>query len=506
MDRRKFITISTSSLFLAACGSNSDKTPTSQPPTKVESELTEQQWQQLVDSIDGDVILPTNTSAYATARLVFHTRYDHIYPQAIVHCKNDSDVKSILEFVQLHSLALTPRCGSHSYIGNSTSKGVIIDVSKMNHISVSQNRANIGAGARLVDVYDQLTQQGVCIPLGTCLSVGIAGLTLGGGFGIVDRQYGLTCDALVGAKIITADGQLLTCSEEQNQDLFWALRGGGGGNLGVVTEFIFETHDISDIIHFSATFHFSDFSAVMSEWQTLADLWPNEMWAQCLPSWINGALRLQVRAFCLNDLDSAVILWEEFISRIGRPTLTNSHWLQTYRSTMLGSCMDAIAECRLSAHFPEGEMQRSAFAASSDFFNDTIPFEGLETLEKHIQNLADNGKYGMIIFNLMAGKISDIAPDETAFPHRLAKVSAEYYAPLASSAPVSRIDESQVWNNEFRQLMAPWSSGGAYVNYLDPLIDNWQNAYYGNNYARLTTTKNQYDPNSLFNIKQGIET
>src|SRR3569623_1470182 len=138
----------------------------------------------------------------------------------------------------------------------------------MNANQVGNGIATVGAGAKLVDVYDQLTAQGVCIPSGTCPSVGIAGITQGGGIGIVDRSYGLTCDRLLSAQVVTADGRQINCDANHAADLFWALRGGGGGNYGVVTSFTFKPHQTSDMTEFLATYRFDGAAAVLAAWQT----------------------------------------------------------------------------------------------------------------------------------------------------------------------------------------------------------------------------------------------
>ncbi|WP_054453227.1 FAD-dependent oxidoreductase [Pseudoalteromonas porphyrae] len=509
MDRRQFMGFSAASFFLTACGgsSNSKQAPVIgiQPVTPpVESVLTKSQWEELKSSLDGQLILPTDNSTYPTARLVFNTRYDHIYPQAIAHCANEQDVITALSFTEQHSMHVTSRCGSHSYIGNSTTQGLVIDVTPMDSISITANTATIGAGARLADVYDKLTENNVAVALGSCLSVGIAGLTLGGGFGVVGRAYGLTCDSLVAVDIISAQGEKLTCDKNQHSDLFWALRGGGGGNFGVVTSFTFKTHATSDITVFEANFSFADFEKVMASWQALPDLWPDEMWGQFLPDWSNGTSRVNVRAFCVNSATDATPYWQDFMHSIDATPSSNTVTTAPYRDVMLGTCSASATACHLATQFEGGRMSRSAFAASSDFFDKEIPPAGINTLKEYIEKSIVEGNRGMIIFNLMGGKISQFEPNETAFFHRNARVSAEYYTALPLSASDNTIDVAQKWENSFRQIMSPWSSGGAYVNYLDPLINDPQSAYFGENLLKLKQVKLQYDPNWLFKSSQGI--
>jgi len=223
MDRCRFLEISAFSIVFSGCGGGSDSASivAPEPIPPVSSTVAESEWQQLTADLSGKLTLPNEGSVYEKARLVFNTRFDHIYPEAIVHCANEADIITALSFIQRNNLHVTSRCGSHGYTGNSTTTGIVLDLTSLNTITLSNGTVTIGGGARLVDVYDQLTAQGVAIPLGSCLSVGISGLTLGGGIGVVDRAYGLTCDNLLSAEVITADGTKVTCSASQEPELFW---------------------------------------------------------------------------------------------------------------------------------------------------------------------------------------------------------------------------------------------------------------------------------------------
>lgn len=508
MDRRRFLSLSVMSISLSSCsGGNKPETSSlAVVDSPVINNISDNDWQSFITKITGNVILPNNNAQYENARLVFNTRFDNIYPQAIVLCENDSDVISTLAFVQEHNLQVTPRCAGHSYTGYSTTHGLVIDVTPMNTINIAEEIVTIGAGARLVDVYDQLTKQGLSIPLGSCLSVGISGLTLGGGIGIVDRAYGLTCDTLLAVEIITANGNKLTCNDSENEDLFWALRGGGGGNFGVVTSFTFKTHTTNDVTVFEANYSFDDFEEVMAQWQTLTHIWPNEMWGQIIPSWLyTKKPTLYIRVFCLNSESDATPYWQEFINSINATAESIKVSTDSYRNTMLGTCSNTIAACHISTQFPEGKMPRSAFAASSDFFDEVIPPIGIKTLKTFIENSLLEERKGMIVFNMMAGVIDNLKPSDTAFVHRNSLFSTEYYTFLPVGSDFASIDSAQAWENSFREVMKSWSTGGAYVNYLDPLIENWQQAYYGDNYTRLAQIKQKYDKNRLFNLPQGIE-
>ncbi len=271
MDRRKFLAVSLASTALSACGGGGGSTDSSVVSSSSVSSASGV-WSQLAAQLSGSVVLPGQND-YEGLRRVYNTRFDHIKPVAVVRCTTAQDVQATLAFARTQQLAIVPRSGGHGYAGYSATEGIVLDLGQMNSIRIGPGTAIIGAGAKLVDIYDQLGAQGVGIPAGSCPTVGIGGLTLGGGIGIVDRAYGLTCDNLLAAEVVLADGRIIQCDADNHPDLFWALRGGGGGNFGVVTRFTFKTHTAADITTFDSYFDFNDFINVMQAWQA----WPETL-------------------------------------------------------------------------------------------------------------------------------------------------------------------------------------------------------------------------------------
>lgn len=513
MDRRRFLEWSSAAAVAALSGctggssggssSSTSAAPSPVPtptPTPLPTGPIESEWQGLANSLSGKLIRP-GTPDYETARLVVNRRFDSVMPQAVVRCANPADVSNVLSFVQQKGLAVTPRCGGHSYSGTSTTTGVVIDVGPMNTISVSSDgTATIGAGAKLADVYDQLFAKNVAIPSGTCLSVGIAGITLGGGIGLVDRQYGLTCDNLVAAQVVTADGKVLTCNANSEPDLFWALRGGGGGNFGVVTSFTFKTHPTRDLTNFYASFPYDSLPKVLAAWQAWAQDLPKSIWSYLVITFYNpsAAPNVVLSGVCVGTEAEFAPHWSKLLAAIQTTPSTQSVYLQSYRDTMLAFCAGlTISQCHMEGQTPDARLRRYAFAATSDFFNQTIPAEGVTALMKGVADAQAARITGQVIMGTLGGAIGEIALDATAFPHRKARISAEYYMDAPDAA-------TPTWANSMRSVMKPWSSGGAYVNYLDPLIQDWQSAYYGSNYARLVQVKAKYDPNGVFKMAQGV--
>src|SRR5438093_6875111 len=172
-------------------------------------------YEELAHELRGDVVR-AGAAGYDQARLLFDTRFDAVKPRAVVFCESAADVQRTVRWARRHAVRIVPRSGGHSYGGYSTSPGVIVDVSRLNRVSLgAQKHAVVGAGARLIDVYDGLWQYRLTIPAGTCPTVGIAGLTLGGGIGFAARKFGLTCDNLVEATIVTAAGTALVCNAHE---------------------------------------------------------------------------------------------------------------------------------------------------------------------------------------------------------------------------------------------------------------------------------------------------
>ncbi len=502
MDRRHFLAAagSASLLGLDACGGSSDAAP----PAPAPPPPTAPDWTSLQAGIQGTVVLP-GAAAYALAAPVFNSVYDATLPQAVVRCTGASDVAAALAFARSNKLAVTARSGGHGYTGNATNTGMVIDVGQMNTIALGSGTATIGAGAKLVDVYDQLSAQGVCIPSGSCPTIGIAGITQGGGIGVLDRAYGLTCDSLVSAQVVLADGSVVTCDAGTHADLFWALRGGGGGNFGIVTSLTFDTFATSDLTNFSAAFAWTDAAAVIAAWQAWPRTLPDAVWSgMVLQTTQTGSPAIEVSGTFIGSSADFAPIWAGFLAASGATPTSQSAQTQSFRDTMLASCGSrTVSQCHLASETSDGNVQRGAFVAASDFFDAELPSAGIQALLAAV--LAQQAVAPLIvIMDLMGGAIARVAPDATAFVHRGAMFSAQYYMEGPVGTPDAQVQAARSIVTGMRAAMAAWSSGEAYQNYLDPQLANWQAAYYGANYARLVQVKAAYDPAQVFKPAQGI--
>ncbi len=458
-------------------------------------------WEALGAQLQGQLIRPGHAD-YERLRRPANARFDALLPQALIRCAATADIRAGLAFARRLQLTVVPRGGGHSYIGNSTGTGLVIDAGAMDSVRLDGELAIVGAGAKLSDVYEGLISQGRCIPSGSCVTVGIAGITQGGGFGVIDRAYGLTCDVLRSARVITADGTELLCSENQNADLFWALRGGGGGNFGIVSEFTFQTHALTPLVQFSANFALADLPAVLAAWSQWPKSMPDQIWSQLVVS-ANGCA---LWGFNIGDEAALQPHWQNLLSQIGRTPSSRALVARSYREVMLGDCASlSPAQCHLPGQNSAGVLRRVAMAASSDFFDSLADPQGMAAaLSTAVLERRSAGRPGTVIMNLMGGAVGRVAADASAFVHRQALFSAQYYAEYSPLASSSEVSEGEQWAHGMRQLMRPWSSGRAYQNYLDALISDPEQAYYGSNLARLKQIKAKFDPTALFKQAQGI--
>src|ERR671914_1100525 len=221
-------------------------------------------------AVRGPVFLP-RTPGYNSRRLVYNTRFDGIRPDAVVLPLDTRDVQAVVRWADRFDIRLTSRSGGHSYAGYSTTdRGVVVDLRRLRGVRVSNGRAIVGPATPLIDVYSRLARNGLLVPAGSCPTVGVGGLALGGGHGLSGRRFGLTSDNLLAATIVTADGPAPRAGAGTNEDLFWACRGGGGGNFGIVTGFEIDLHRARGAAYFSISWPWSQASAAIDAWQRFA--------------------------------------------------------------------------------------------------------------------------------------------------------------------------------------------------------------------------------------------
>ncbi len=489
----------------ATGGSTAGGPPASGPPTAAD-------WTALGHDLSGSLVRP-GEPGYTTASELFDPRFDSLHPAGIAYCRNPHDVATCLAYAGKFGLPVAARCGGHSYAGWSSTSGLIVDVTRMAGVNVSGTTATVGAGTRLVDFYNGLSAQGRAVPGGSCPTVGISGLTLGGGVGVVARAYGLTCDNVKSLQIVTADGQVRTCDGSQNSDLFWACRGGGGGNFGVVTSFTFDTHPAGDIVLFFLSWPWSQAAQVIAAWQAWAPHAPDALWSNVhLAAAPGGSVpTINVGGTYLGSAGEAEAELEKLYAAAGSdpssPYLETTSWLHAML-VEAGCASLTVNQCHLPTQVSGGQLSRASEYAKSDYFTKPLSSQGIGTLLSGVEKFAQAGGVpgasGGIAFDALGGAVNRVAAAATAFVHRDALFGAQYTTTWPIGAAAAGVGRQHAWQQSFWQSMRPYASGQAYQNYIDPALANWRQAYYGANYARLTQVKGTYDPGRLFRFPQAI--
>jgi hypothetical protein len=469
-------------------------------------------WTALGRDLSGPLVRP-GESSYTVSKRLFDPRFDSLHPAGIAYCRNPHDVATCLAFVRKFGLPVAARCGGHSYAGWSSGSGLVIDVTRMSGVNVSGSTATVGAGTRLIDFYNGLAAHGRGVPGGSCPTVGIAGLTLGGGVGVVSRAYGLTSDNVKSLQIVTADGQVRTCNSSQNSDLFWACRGGGGGNFGVVTSFTFGTHPVGQIVLFFLSWPWSQAARVISAWQSWAPHAPDALWSNVhLAAAPGGSVpSIQVGGTFLGSLGAAAAQLEKLYAAAGShpssPFMETTSWLHAML-VEAGCASLTVNQCHLPTQNPAGKLARASEYAKSDFFTKPLSSHGIGTLLAGVESFqragGAPGASGGIAFDALGGAVNRVSPGATAFVHRNALFQAQYTTTWPVGAAAAAVARQHGWQQSFWQSMRPFASGQAYQNYVDPALTNWRQAYYGANLARLTQVKAKYDPNRVFRFPQAI--
>jgi FAD/FMN-containing dehydrogenase len=520
MDRRRFLREAGRAIvaapplaaLLAACtkapASTSTTTTTTTPST---SGGGAPQWDQLATKLQGSLILPTSAT-YPTARLAYDPRFDGVHPQAIVKAASAGDVATTIAFARSNDLPFAARSGGHSYGGYSLSSGIVIDLSAMSAVQPqpSSKTVTIGPGARLIEVATALAPSGNVLPGGTCATVGISGLTMGGGQGVIGRHFGLTCDSLTSATVVLADGRTVTANASSKSDLFWALRGGGGGNFGVVTSFTFSTHALSQLTVFSLTWPWSQAAKVTSAWQTWAPSGPPPLWSSLRLRWIPGSgPSVSVSGVWSAAAAGLTSQLKALTSAVGTAP-TSSVQTMSYLAAeqyFAGCSGYSLSECALT--IDGGKLSREASLAKSDFFTEPMSFSAIASLLGEIEDRgktpALSSQAGGVLFDAWGGAIADVSSTATALPLRSATYLAQEFVTFGTLSQAG-VNANQTWLNSLWQGLRPSVSGYAYVNYIDPQLSDWQNAYYGSNLARLVQVKQTYDPDDAFHFAQSIPT
>ncbi len=455
-------------------------------------------------AVRGPVIFP-RSPGYNAARAVYNLRFAGVRPEAVVQPRDTQDVQAIVRWADRFNVRLVARSGGHSYAGYSTlGNGVVVDLRRLRGIRVASGRATIGAGAQLIDVQRALTRRGLSTPSGSCPSVGIAGLTLGGGHGLAGRRFGLTTDNLLAATIVTADGQIRQIDADSNEDLYWACRGGGGGNFGIVTSLTLQTHRARSAAYFFVSWPWGAASEALAAWQNFAPGAPPALTSIFSLGTSGGSGSPRVTA--LGQFFGSPSALRRLVRPLARVSGAQvSVGQESYFNLVLrwAGCSDeGYRACHTRGTSPGGQLPRASFFAKSDYFDQKLPARGRQTMINWIERRQRNPSLGSgaLLLDAYGGAYNRPAADATAFVHRDMLFSLQYGAYYTGGARGA----SKSWINGVWRALRPFVSGQAYQNYIDPQLTNWQQAYYGSNLARLRQIKQDVDPDFRFRFRQAI--
>ncbi|MCW2877888.1 MAG: 6-hydroxy-D-nicotine oxidase [Sphaerisporangium sp.] len=436
---------------------------------------------ELSEGVSGEVVLPGD-SAYE------HLSNGFVHPGApalIVLCHDTEDVRKAIRFARDNSLVLSVRSGGHSNAGFCTNEGgIIIDVSALNGVEIvdpGQNLVRVGAGAKWGEAAKALVPHNLAISSGDTTTVGVGGLMLGGGIGWMVRKYGLAIDNLVAAEVVTADGRVLRASAEENADLFWALRG-GGGNFGVVTAFEIVARPVRKV-HFGViTYPAAERVTVLKGWSDYMRTASEDVTSTVgmFPSFGEELPPLFITVCYAGDDPEAA-------AEALRPLLT------------LGTLMDQQVKPMAYAEIlePPGELPPGWLPRVKSSFAPTCSHDFIDVITENVVAF-DNV---FVEFRSLGGAVRRVAADATAFAHRDVEV-------MVNTVVLGAADDNRELEprfQEFWQKLAPFTSG-AYSNFLSQMDEQQIAAVYPpETYARLSAVKGKYDPENLFDQNPNIK-
>ena len=432
----------------------------------------------LASSLTGHVVTPRD-NAYAGARLVFNRAFDR-YPALIVRCASADDVSRALEFARTNELPLAVRGGGHNRAGLSVcDDGLVLDLGSMSRVDVDpkQRVARAQAGALTVHLDAATQSAGLATTAAGCTTVGLAGLTLGGGLGILMSKFGAACDNLLSADVVTADDRYLTVSHDQNPDLFWAIRG-GGGNFGIATALTYRVYSLTDVLGGVLGFAPGRTEALLHTFVRFCETAPDEM--NVVGILLRGEAGTQFQMLVCHAGDAK----------------RGSQLLASWRA--LGPMQDSV---RVAPYAEiQGTVNPAAPAAhfQTNLFLPKLGDATISAVAQAMDHAPLNARAFMVPYY---GAITRVGVKQTAFPLREAGFELDLMTRWTNPAERS---SGEAWVRALRGALKPYAHG-AYVNQLGETSEELVRLAYGVNYARLAELKRKYDPGNLLRSNQNVK-
>ena len=453
---------------------------------------------QLRQAVNGRVLTPAD-DAYTEVRDVFNAMHGG-RPAVVIGCADTQDVAEAVNFARAQGLPLAVRGGGHSIAGlSSIDGGVLIDLASMRAVEVDTElrQARVQGGALWSDLDAATQAHGLATPGGVVSDTGVAGLTLGGGYGWLRRKYGLSCDNLLEAEVVCADGEVRVASPDEHPDLFWALRG-GGGNFGVVTSFTFRLHPVGPEVAFAATFYpLEEAAQVMRGWRAYVEQAPNEVTSTCvtitfpanpdLPEAVHDRPVIIVGGVHSGAADEGMQVLQP-LRELGTPLFD-----------MSGPTPFAGVQTGFDPLFPRGELR----AYWKSHYLDELSDAAIDLIAAKAQERP--APLTLVNTFHMGGAIGDVGEEETAFAER----SSPYMVSIDGMWTDAADDEARVdWVRKTAEAIGEHANGAVYLNFTGlageaPGAD--VGSGYGRNLSRLAEAKATYDPGNLFRLNDNVE-
>ncbi len=430
-------------------------------------------WDGLSTALGGKVLLPDSPN-FGVAKQVFNTNYNGLTPAAIVTPTSVADVQKAMAFAAANNLKVAPRSGGHSYIGASTANGAMVfDLRQLPggiNFNAGTGQVTVTPATSLYSMHETLAGAGRGVPTGTCPSVGAAGHALGGGMGADSRHAGLLCDQLTSASVVLPGGQAVTASANSNPDLFWGLRGGGGGNFGVTTSLTFSTFPTRDLDAVNLNFPAQAFAQVLVGWQNWLRTADRNSWA--LADSTTDGMGTQCRILATCPAGSGPSVAQAIVAAVGmQPSGTDTHTFNR---------MDMVRYLAVNNLNPAP----LGYVGGSDVFP-TITPAAAQGIAAAVNAFPRGAGRMLAIMHALDGALATVAPNATAYPWRRQSALVQWYVETSDPAAATS------WLNTAHQAVQQYSVGG-YVNYIE--ANQPASRYFGPNLSRLSSVRQKFDP------------
>lgn len=452
----------------------------------------QQEMEEFRMNLRGDLVQPRDAE-YDASRKIYNAMIDKT-PRSIAYCENAADVMTAATFGREKGMRTSIRCGGHNGAGLAVvDNGLVINLSRMNGIRVDPKAktVRVEGGATWGDVDHATHAFGLSTVSGIISTTGVGGLTLGGGHGYLTRKYGLTIDNLLSADVVLADGRFVHAREDENPDLFWALRG-GGGNFGVVTSFEYRLHPVKNVIAGPMFWSLEDAETTLKWYRDWMPSMPDDVYAFYLfqevppadpfPADIHGE-KVCGLLWCYTGEEPELEVYLQAARDVADPIFE-----------FVGEMPYPVLQGMFDDLYPKGDQ----WYWKGDFVKEISD----EAIEQHLRFAeTPSMKSGMHLYPV-DGAVHKVKPGETAWGHR----DANWPMVMAGidSDPANK-DKISSWARDYWEAVHPYTEGGAYINFMMEEGEDRIKATYGSNYERLQKVKAKYDPDNFFNVNQNIK-